>query len=59
MKIELNKHDFELIHQSICYFDMNEDGNYKEWFGENADKVNESFHYLFSLCKEHRDNTTK
>ena len=22
MKIELDKHDFELIHQSICYFDM-------------------------------------
>jgi len=56
MKIELNKHDFELIHQSICYFDMNEVGNYMVWFGENADKVNESFHYHFSLCKEHRGN---
>ena len=56
MKIELDKHDFELIYQSICYFDMNEDGNYKEWFGENSSAVNESFHYLLSLCKEHRGN---
>ena len=59
MKIELDKYDFELIYKSICYFDTYEDGNYYEWFGENDDKVNESFHYLLSLCKEYRDNPTK
>ena len=54
MNIKLDKHDIELIYQSICYFDMYEDGNYEKWFGKDADKVNESFHYLYSLCNEHR-----
>ena len=54
MKVELDKYDFELIFQSICYFDMYEDGEYKKWFGKNAGKVNESFHYLYSLSQEHR-----
>ena len=53
MNIKLDKHDIELIYQSICYFDMYED-DYEEWFGKDADKVNESFHYLYSLCNEHR-----
>ena len=44
MNIKLDKHDIELIYQSICYFDMYEDGKYEKWFGKNADKVNESFH---------------
>ena len=54
MNIKLDKHDIELIYQSICYFDMYEDGKYEKWFGKDADKVNESFHYLYSLCNEHR-----
>tara|TARA_A100001515_G_scaffold61577_1_gene48398 strand:+ start:548 stop:727 length:180 start_codon:yes stop_codon:yes gene_type:complete len=52
MKFELDKHDFQLIYKSICYFDMYEDGKYHEWFGKDADKVNESFHYLYSLSGE-------
>ena len=33
---------------------MYEDGKYEKWFGKDADKVNESFQYLYSLCNEHR-----
>ena len=55
MKVELDKHDFELIHQSICYFDHYNGGEYDKWFGKDADKVNESFHYLYSLSSEHRE----
>ena len=54
MYFKLDKHDIESIYQSICYFDMYEDGKYEKWFGKDADKVNESFHYLYSLCNEHR-----
>ena len=55
MKVELDKHDFELIFQSICYFDHYNDGEYDKWFGKDAGKVNKSFHYLYSLSSEHRE----
>ena len=58
MNIKLDKHDIELIYQSICYFDMFEDGDYEKWFGKDADKVNESFHYLYSLCNKHRGSNS-
>ena len=54
MKIEVDKHDLEFIFQTICYFDMYEDGKYEKWFGENANQANDSFHYLYSLCQEKR-----
>ena len=54
MKVKLDKYDLELIHQAICYFDMHNDGEYDRWFGDDCDKVNESFHYLYSLSQEHR-----
>jgi len=54
MKVELDKYDFELIHRAICYFDCYHDGEYDKHFGKNASKINESFHYLYSLSQEHR-----
>ena len=54
MNITEKEKEVIIVYQSICYFDMYEDGKYEKWFGKNADKVNESFHYLYSLCNEHR-----
>lgn len=48
MKVELDEHDLQLIFQSLCYFDHYED--YDQWF-DDADKANESFHYLYSLLR--------
>ena len=53
MKVELDKHDFELIFQSICYFDHFEE--FDEWFGKDWEEVNKSFHYLYSLSSEYRE----
>jgi len=53
MKFELGKHDFQLIYESLCFFDLHNDGYYEKWFGKDADKVNESFHHLYSLSQEH------
>ena len=50
MKVELDKHDFELIFQSICYFDHFEE--FDEWFGKDWEEVNKSFHYLYSISRE-------
>ena len=50
-QFSLDENDLKLIFQSICYFDMYEGGEYEKWFGKNADKVNESFHYLYSISK--------
>ena len=53
MKVELDKNDFEFIFQSICHFDF--DVEYDEWFGkENADKMYDSFNYLYSVSQEYR-----
>ena len=57
MNIKLDKADQKLLFQALCYFDMHEDGNYEQWFGKDASKANESFHYLYSLCNEHRGST--
>lgn len=51
MKVELSKQDFELIYQSLCYFDHFEE--YSEWF-DDTDKANRSFHYLYSLSQKYR-----
>jgi len=51
MKHELDEHDLKLIHTALCYFDMYEDGNYDKWFGEDRDKINDSFLYLYSLSQ--------
>lgn len=50
-KFELDQYDLKLIHTALCYFDMYEDGDYDEWFGKDCEKVNESFHYLYSISK--------
>ena len=50
--VKLDKHDLKLIHTALCYFDMYEDGDYDKWFGKDCDKVNNSFHYLYSISRE-------
>ena len=49
--VTLDKYDLKLIRTALCYFDMYEDGNYDEWFGKDCEKVNDSFHYLYSLSQ--------
>ena len=51
--IEVDEHVRQLLFTSLCYFDSHNDGEYDEWFGKDAGKVNESFHYLYSLSQEH------
>ena len=46
-KVELDRNDFELIFKSICAYDM-----YKDLLDKDE---NDSFGYLYSLCKEHLD----
>lgn len=52
--VTLDEHDLKMISTAICYFDMHEDGNYKQWFGKDTDHANDSFHYLYSLTSEVR-----
>ena len=52
MNIKHDKADQKLLFQALCYFDMHEDGNYDQWFGKDASKANESFHYLYRQLNE-------
>ena len=48
--IEIDEHARELLFTSLCYFDADADGYYKDWFLEPT-KVNLAFHYLYDKLK--------
>jgi len=45
MKIKVDKNDLKLIFDSLCYFDLHNDGQ-----GYYTEDLNDSFHYLYSEC---------
>ena len=45
IEVKLDKHDLKLIFESICMYDMRNDGYM-------TTDINNSFHYLYSLSSE-------
>ena len=45
IEVKLDNHDLKLIFESICMYDMENDGCM-------TSSMNDSFHYLYSLCSK-------